>query len=300
MIFTFSQKGSVSVMKYMDYKEPIRHGAFDFPIAYYAVNAQHPRYHMMFHWHPEYEIVRIHRGQMRMNLDGVQFTAEAGDTVIVNDGVCHSGEPEDCEYECLVFDLHRFVKGTRSASAVVESILNHKLAISSRMPRGVEDLDTLLDGLFSAMRQRQPGYELFVQGYLCQWLGVVVRDHLYGPLENTARRRINQQSALRNALSFIEDNYANRVTLDDLARAAGMNRKYFCTLFHAMTGRTPIDYLNVYRVEMARGRLLYSEDSVTQVALACGYNDVSYFTKMFHRYTGTTPLNYRRDTQKEA
>ena len=100
-------------MKYIDYKESIRHGAFDFPIAYYAVNAQHPRYHMMFHWHPEYEIVRIRRGKMRMNLDGLQFTAEAGDTVIVNDGVCHSGEPEDCEYECLVFDLHRFVKRLR-------------------------------------------------------------------------------------------------------------------------------------------------------------------------------------------
>lgn len=287
-------------MKYTSFKEPIRHGAFDFPIAYYAVNAQHPRYRMMFHWHPEYEIVRVQRGRLHMHLDGVAFTAEAGDTVIVNDGVCHSGEPEDCEYECLVFDLHRFVKGSRSASAVVENILGHKLAIASRMPRGAEELDTLLDGLFAAMRQRQTGYELFVQGYLCQWLGLVIREHLYGPLENTARRRIHQQTALRDALTYIEDNYAGRIALDDLARAAGMNRKYFCTLFHTVTGHTPIDYLNIYRVEMARGMLLYGDEPVTQVALACGYSDVSYFTKIFRRYTGMTPLNYRRSAEKQA
>ena len=67
-----------------------------------------------------------------------------------------------------------------------------------------------------------------------------------------------------------------------------------------MTGRSPIDYLNVYRVEMARGKLLYGDESVTQVALTCGYNDVSYFTKMFHRYTGVTPLNYRREAKAQA
>ena len=51
--------------------------------------------------------------------------------------------------------------------------------------------------------------------------------------------------------SAIEDHYDECVTLDDLARIAGMNSKYFCRYFKEMTHRTPIDYLNYYRIEQA-------------------------------------------------
>ena len=50
-------------MKYFDYKEQKQHGTFDFPIAFYHVTPEHPRYNMPYHWHTECEIIRILEGE---------------------------------------------------------------------------------------------------------------------------------------------------------------------------------------------------------------------------------------------
>ena len=65
-------------------------------------------------------------------------------------------------------------------------------------------------------------------------------------------------------------------------------------MFRQITGRTPIDYLNYYRVECAAELLCSTSDSVTEVALACGFGDVSYFGRLFRRQKGKTPGEYRR------
>lgn len=60
-----------------------------------------------------------------------------------------------------------------------------------------------------------------------------------------------------------------------------MAPKYFCRVFHQITGRTPINYLNYYRVECAAELLRSTDDSITEIAFACGFNDSCYFSKHF-------------------
>ncbi len=282
-------------MKYLDYKEPITHGTFDFPIAYYYVDAHHPRYEMQLHWHPEYELIHVRQGVLHMDMDGRRFDVRAGDTVFVTDGVCHSAVPEECVYECLVFDLGQFVSVNRIGSQPLQNILKHKCFVRHTLPAEADGLAVIIEQLLDAMREQPLGYELFVRGGLYQLLGVVVRDHLYGTADVVARRNRHQQSSLKNAIQYMEDNYAQHITLDELAHAAGMNRKYFCTFFHSMTLKTPFEYLNSYRVSMAGEWLLGSDRSIADIAVDCGFNDVSYFSKMFRRYVGETPRNYRKN-----
>ncbi len=66
-----------------------------------------------------------------------------------------------------------------------------------------------------------------------------------------------------------------------------------------MTMKTPFEYLNNYRVELAGEQLLGSDMTVAQIAGNCGFNDMSYFSKMFRRYMGDTPLNYRKKHKEE-
>ncbi len=79
-----------------------------------------------------------------------------------------------------------------------------------------------------------------------------------------------------------------------LARIAGMNPKYFCRYFRSMTGRTPIDYLNYYRVECACEMLSTKDISVKETAISCGFSDESYFVKTFRKYKNTTPKQFTR------
>ena len=84
------------------------------------------------------------------------------------------------------------------------------------------------------------------------------------------------------------------LTLEEISHSVNMSPKYFCKFFQEMTHRTPIDYLNYYRIERACYQLLTSEQSITEVAYNSGFNDLSYFIKTFKRYKGTTPKRYQK------
>lgn len=94
---------------------------------------------------------------------------------------------------------------------------------------------------------------------------------------------------LKPVLEYIDANYASPVTLADLSRIAGMTPKYFCRYFRTAVHRTPMDYLNYYRVERACYILSTTELPVTEIAYQCGFNDSSYFVKTFNEIYGSDP-----------
>ena len=102
---------------------------------------------------------------------------------------------------------------------------------------------------------------------------------------------------LKKTLQRIRLDYAATLTLEDLAMEAGLSPKYFCRMFRQVTGRTPVDYLNYYRIECAAEQLLTTCEPVTDIALSCGFNDLSYFVKQFRRYKGCSASIYRRQAQ---
>jgi transcriptional regulator GlxA family with amidase domain len=79
-------------------------------------------------------------------------------------------------------------------------------------------------------------------------------------------------------------------TLDDLASIAGMSRTRFAEHFRTRIGQTPIDYLTVWRVTVAR-QLLARGKPVKSVALQVGYQSAAAFSRVFSRVTGQAPRN---------
>jgi len=73
-------------MKYINYKEERNHGTIDFPIEFYHVTPNHPRYDMSYHWHIEYELIRVLKGKLLMSIGENEFTAEAGDLIFIKGG----------------------------------------------------------------------------------------------------------------------------------------------------------------------------------------------------------------------
>jgi len=64
--------------------------------------------------------------------------------------------------------------------------------------------------------------------------------------------------------------------------------------FRSLTGRTPIDYLNYYRIECASEMLSTKDITIREVAISCGFNDESYFIKTFNKYKGITPKQFMK------
>ena len=280
-------------MKYISYQEEKTHGTFDFPIEFYHVTASHPRYQMSYHWHIEYELIRIIKGEFLITLDETEFTAKAGDIIFIKGGTLHGGIPDHCVYECIVFQLSSLLSSNHTGERFLKKIENSSIQIYQHITDCDEALNEIIKALFEAMRSKADGYELTVIGSLYQFFGYIFGHHFYLSVKDTPERNMKRIEHLKRVLDIIETSYDQCLTLDTLAKEAGMNSKYFCRFFHEMTHRTPIDYLNWYRIEQACFRLATSNESITEVALSCGFNDISYFNRAFAAAVGMTPREYR-------
>ena len=96
-------------MRYLAAHERAARGTFDFPIELYHVDISHPRYEMPFHWHMEAELLFVLEGELALSVEGTEYAAHPGDCFFLPGGAIHGGSPDHCVYECLVFDMDRFL-----------------------------------------------------------------------------------------------------------------------------------------------------------------------------------------------
>jgi len=101
--------------------------------------------------------------------------------------------------------------------------------------------------------------------------------------------------SIRKSLLYIEKNYMQRLTLDDVARESGMSKYHFSRVFKAETGRSFGGHLNRKRIEVAKSLIEYQDMNITELCFAVGFNDLSYFSRVFRSLEGITPSSYRRD-----
>lgn len=285
-------------MHYLDYNEKQAHGTADFPLAYYYVDEHHPRYHMPFHWHKETELLHVLEGRLHLYLDDREYVVSAGELIYIGEGVIHGGEPENCIYECIVFDPQPLLMHTHAVRRYLYQIQRHQVQIFMRFTKKQPHILSCADSLCRTLRKKGPGWEMISLGALFELYGVLFQEEYYNPCaarENT-QGRLQQ---LKPVLEYIELNYQNTITLEELSRLAGMSPKYFCRFFRAVIHRTPIDYLNYYRIERACYLMSTESLSVTDVSYKCGFNDSSYFVRAFKKYRGITPKQYLKRMYSE-
>lgn len=284
-------------MKYNDYHENKQRGSFDFPCEFYHLDPEHPRYTMPYHWHTEYEIIRIMKGEFSMILNGMQLAAKEGDLILLPGGMLHGGYPKMCVYECIVFDMQTLIMQNHLCKRYLDNFVIDNFVIFCVSDEKNMYLTQSADVLFDCMQREPEGYKLIALGILCQIFGTLLERGLYTKNVETAvdTPHIRQ---FKTVLSFIEERYSGSITLDELSRTAGMTPKYFCRFFRQMSRRSPIEYLNYYRIEKACEMLADEDKTIADVAFSCGFNDISYFIKTFKKHKDTTPGKYRADCCK--
>ena len=89
------------------------------------------------------------------------------------------------------------------------------------------------------------------------------------------------------------DHYAEPISLKEVSALAALNPEYFCRAFKRNFAKSFSEYLNMYRVAVARMLLDSGDNSVTEVSQKCGFNTPSYFAKVFKNYVGVLPSEYK-------
>lgn len=110
--------------------------------------------------------------------------------------------------------------------------------------------------------------------------------------------RMKQDGSIRDfyikeALSFIEQNFQNDISIEDIAACCGLNRSYFGKIFHDTIGRSPQDFLISYRMTKAAELLKITALSIADIGNAVGYPNQLHFSRAFKNVYGMSPRNWR-------
>jgi AraC-like DNA-binding protein len=150
------------------------------------------------------------------------------------------------------------------------------------------DPEQLLGTNFASMSELS---RINTEEQLSGWL-VATLEHLMDTIQSTRRRDAATQ--MFDAIAYMERHCCERISRDDVARAAGLSGSHFSTLIRRESGATFTDLLNRMRVDRAAELLSRTDRSLSLIALATGFADQSYFTKVFKRYRKMAPLQYRK------
>jgi len=118
--------------------------------------------------------------------------------------------------------------------------------------------------------------------------------HISAVIERKRHLSLDAQRLVRMAMVYIHDNYAHPITRSEIAQHINIAEDYLTFCFRQELGITPIKYLQRYRIHQAKQLLKETALSVTEIALAVGFNDSGYFSRVFHRETGYPPETFRR------
>lgn len=126
--------------------------------------------------------------------------------------------------------------------------------------------------------------------------------HLYLFMDSLVRSstsaQISRGSSLRDfyikeAFSFIEQNFQNDISVEDIAASIGLNRSYFGKIFHESMGKTPQEFLINYRMTKATELLKLTGLSVGDIGNAVGYSNQLHFSRAFKNVYGVSPRQWR-------
>lgn len=280
----------------MSFNELKQRGTTGFPIELYKIDHTHAQYEMTSHWHSENELIRVRSGKLSVQLNNNIYTLKDGDCVFVNSETVHGAIPENCVYDCVVFDASAFLSAFSDDNSPLSSFLGGTLSINEYYPSSDKSICNAFDTLISALdKDDNIGKRYIVTGCIYTLFGEMIGGgRFFSPEHSPTVQSEKNVIKLKKVLFHISNNYETKLTLAELANIADMSPKYFCSFFRELTRQSPFEYINTYRTDRAAKLLLSTDMSITDIAFSCGFSDLSYFIKTFKALKGTTPRAFRK------
>ncbi|MFA6508446.1 MAG: AraC family transcriptional regulator [Treponemataceae bacterium] len=158
---------------------------------------------------------------------------------------------------------------------------------------GSERMNILLDNMLWEFRNRYRGYSWALRLKLIELLITVMRDTRFKipvkglkPFSNTR---------IQDVILYLHTEYVNPIAVEDVLGTCALGRSQFHALFKAETGQTFTEYLAGVRCDKAAELLVNSDRTILDIAVSCGFNNLSHFYHVFKKKKGASPKKYRGD-----
>ncbi|WP_020600782.1 helix-turn-helix domain-containing protein [Spirosoma panaciterrae] len=254
-----------------------------------------------YHFHPEFELTLILKGEGQRYVGKHVANFEAGDLVLLGSNLPHCWKtlPTDDQQAVGAIvvqfgdDFWGSDFGSLPEMRPIKSLLEKAQAglqirgdsrqrIAEQMQQlvtqtALQRLLTLLD-MLGELTGSEDVYPL----------DMAFPDYQHKPAETLRFQRV---------FAYLIDHFREDITLDDMAQVAHLSPTSFCRYIKTITQKTFVELLITFRLRYACQLLVHSELPIQQVAFESGFGDVPYFNKVFKKQQGRSPLAYRRSHQ---
>ena len=253
-------------------KELKQHGSGHFPfLVSYQKLSEYESGSFMWHWHPEIEITYVRKGTMCYKVNNLVYHLKEGDIVFNNSGALHSGtmeNQEDCTYIPITFDprlIYGFFQSTinsKYVDPVIQDSLLPAICIDQSEPWHRSFREYLLR-IIDLDEKKPDFYELDITICLQSIWRLLLEHITYEP--QASRENSLEYDRIKKILSYIEENYQNKITLNDIAGHIHLCESECTRLFKRHMNTTLFAFLQEYRIERSL-EFLQADQPVSAVA----------------------------------
>lgn len=244
------------------------------------------------HAHREIEINYILSGTAELNLTGETFRMNKNDIILINSNKLHCWKKFGECLVCRIFISDKLMKetlGRQSVNFWCNSVTNSM--------HDADRLRVILNSLIKRYRSagQYGAFALECSKYLL--LESLTENFLISEEEDQTDV---EDQRIGIVLDFINQHYAEKMSLGRLAERLYLSEAYLSRLFKNTVGMNFREYISRVRLNNAVENLLYTEKSITQISQECGFENSSAFNKLFKKSYSCSPSEYKKRLKKES
>ena len=257
------------------------------------------------HFHNYMEIGYCYGGEGILTLGESYHPFSGGEFTVIPQNYLHTtnSTPDSVSrWEYLFVDVRGFLRRVYPEQGAEADRLLHLIEAKARVMRSRDDpvLAEHIRGILDIMRRAEPFYEQEAEGRLLSLLARIARlnakeDGQTKTIEETERKsggKINH--IITSSLDYIRAHYSEEIKVNDIAQYLHTSEAHFRRVFTAYMDMSPLEYLNLVRIQSACEHLKQSDEAVSVIAAKCGFPTSSTFNRNFKRVTGVSPAVWRK------
>ena len=276
------------------------HGTHGFPYIVYPGMIPECRSAMPHHWHEEMEIVYVTQGPVVVSVRNTEYVLATEDIVLVHPQTIHSiRQYNDCasRYYTILFRFSMLESGTDDTcrEKYFEPIYSRKLLMPEYMNKDHplhKAIEPLIRELLVDPHHQRFHDELLIKSRVFNIM-YLVYPYCQPADKSTVYEDIVYEK-LKRSLTYMEENYAENITVEKMASISNYSKSYFSKLFKQLTGDSFTHYLKNFRLEIAADRIRTEKTKISEIAIDCGFSNLSYFSRAFYEKYHITPSDYRK------
>ena len=243
------------------------------------------------HWHDALELVLMQKGKLTYTTGESEVNLKSGDLIVSDIDVVHAtycAQPNRAIVLQIPYDL-------------LIKVIPNLGELSFKTPTDkviLERLNNILQKMQQCIDEPYEGSFIKVKEYLYELIFVLYTKCSFSIMASVRQQQNKEKTKIKDALSFIRQNYTRLISLEELSELCMMQKNYFCRVFKQSMGITCLEYINEIRLSMIYQDLISTNDTLADILDRHGFTNFKLFSRMFKERFKMTVHAYRQNYKK--